>query len=157
MLLLQGGKMKNKTKRNLIKIYEIMLPILALFELVSLISSGSDYFHPQKQSIVVFIADKTAWLNFVADYAVRMVLTENKKHFFTSHMAELLSIIPISPLIITSEMLHYVNMGTLADSALEAVFVIKFFAYLTRTYVMQRRFIKSCCGSIRMIRLQSII
>lgn len=135
--------MTKRTKKKLIRIYEIMLPILALFELLSLISSGSAHFRPQEQSTVIFIIDHAAWLIFVMDYTVRMVFTENKKHFFTSHLAEFVAIVPIGPLIVASRMLHAVNMGAFADGALKIAFIIKFFSYLIRTYVMQRRFIKT--------------
>ena len=135
--------MKKAMKKRLVKAYEIALPILALLDLLTIITIGLNYFFPHEQSMAIFIFCHASWLIFVLDYFVRLTLTGNKKHFITRHIAEIISIVPITPLVLIAEMISALGIVDAAVNILNAAFIIKFFAYLTRTFVMQRRFIKT--------------
>ena len=135
--------MKVTMKKRLVKAYEITLPILALLDLFAIISIGLNYFSPREQGMAMFIFCHATWIIFVLDYFVRLTLTDSKKHFVTSHIAEFISIVPITPFLILEEVVSAMGMADAAANILNATFIIKFLAYLTRTFVMQRRFIKT--------------
>ena len=134
----------NKNKRkHLVHLYEIALPILSLCALFILMTLGASYFHPGSQPFPLFIVNNIIWLIFFFDFSARAALSSDRGHFVTSHLAELISILPIMPIILISEWLYSIHMSDIADTILNTIFIIKFFAYLTRTFIMQRRFIKT--------------
>ncbi len=134
----------NKNKRkHLVHLYEIALPILALSALFILMTLGASYFHPKNQPLSLFIFNNIIWLIFFMDFSVRAILSSDRSHFFTSHLAELISILPIMPIILIAEWLYSIHMTDIADTILNLIFIVKFLAYLTRTFIMQRRFIKT--------------
>ena len=136
--------MKNYlTKRRIVKIYEIMLPVLALISLFTLMSLGSTFFRYYLQPKFIFFLNHFIWLIFTADFFVRMHLTEDRKYFITRHLAELTAIIPLYPFTLLAKLLNDLHMANVATGILEFIFIIKFFSYLIRAFVTQRRFIKT--------------
>ncbi len=131
------------TEKRVAFIYKITLPILALIALLILMSIGSNCFHPKRQPLIILILNQIIWLIFTADFAVRTYLSEDRKHFVTSHLAEFIAIIPIAPLSLLAEGLNYAHMRIFAGHMLEIIFVIMFFSYLIRAFTIQRRFIKT--------------
>ncbi len=133
----------NLKKRHLVKTYEITLPILAVISVVTLMSLGSNFFRYYLQYKPVFVLNHTVWLIFTADFFVRMRFSDDKKRFITSHLAELIAIIPVLPFILLSKFMVDLNMSSSAKILLECIFIIKFLSYLIRAFVTQRRFIKT--------------
>lgn len=133
----------NQKKSRLVKFYEIMLPILALISVFILMSLGSNLFKYSLQPKLVFLLNNLIWIIFVADFFVRMYLTNDKKHFLTRHPAELIAIIPVYPFILLAQLLGDLHMTEAAKVLLEISFIIKFFSYLIRAFVTQRRFIRT--------------
>lgn len=131
------------SKVRIIGIYEILLPIMALGDLFILMSLGSSYFTLSNQPKLIFVLHHIIWLVFVADFIIRICLTENRQHFITSHLAELVAIIPMVPFALLAIGLDSVHLQPVARHILELIFVITFLAYLTRAFVTQRRFIKT--------------
>lgn len=133
----------NLKKKHLVKIYEITLPILAVISLFTLMSLGSNFFRYYLQHRPVFVLNHIVWLIFTADFFVRMHFSDDKKHFTTSHLAELIAIVPVLPFIMLSRLMADIEMASAAKALLESLFIIKFFSYLIRAFVTQRRFIKT--------------
>ena len=90
----------NLKKKRLVRFYEIMLPILALISLFTLMSLGSNFFKYSLQPKLIFLLNHLIWIIFASDLFVRMHLTDNKKHFLTRHLAELVAILPVYPFIL---------------------------------------------------------
>lgn len=133
----------NLKKRRFVKIYEIMLPILALISVFTLMSLGSSLFKYSLQPKLIFFLNLFIWLIFAADFFVRMHLTDDKKHFLTRHLAEFIAIVPVYPFILLAQLLGDLHMTDAAKLTLEMIFIIKFFSYLIRAFVTQRRFIRT--------------
>ncbi|HAJ94385.1 MAG TPA: hypothetical protein DCM41_05765 [Synergistaceae bacterium] len=139
-LLKMTGNIKRK---SLVKSYKIMLPVLAIISLFTLMSLGSSFFRYSLQPKMIFILNHLIWLIFAADFFVRMHLTEDKKHFITRHLAEFIAIVPVYPFILLAEILGDIHLTDAAAGVLEIIFIIKFFSYLIRAFVTQRRFIRT--------------
>lgn len=133
----------NVKKKRLVKSYKIMLPILAIISLFTLMSLGSNFFRYSLQPKMIFIINHFIWLIFAADFFVRIHLTEDKKHFITKHLAEFIAIVPVYPFILLAQLLGNLHMTNAASGILEIIFIIKFFSYLIRAFVTQRRFIRT--------------
>jgi voltage-gated potassium channel len=133
----------NLKKKRLVRFYEIMLPILALISLFTLMSLGSNFFKYSLQPKLIFLLNHLIWLIFAADFFVRMRLIDDKKHFLTRHLAELVAILPVYPFILFAKLLGDIHMADAAAIILEIIFIIKFFSYLIRAFVTQRRFIRT--------------
>ena len=133
----------NLKKKRLVKIYKIMLPILALISVFTLMSLGSYFFKYSLQPKLIFLLNHLIWVVFTADFFVRMHLTDNRKHFLTRHLAELIAIVPVFPFILLAKLLGNLHMTDAAAVIFEIVFIIKFFSYLIRAFVTQHRFIRT--------------
>ena len=133
----------NLKKRHLVKIYEVALPVLAVISLFTLMSLGSNFFSYYLRIRPVFVLNHIVWLIFTADFFVRMRFSDDKKHFITRHLAELTAIVPVLPFIMLSRLMADLEMISAAKLLLESIFIIKFFSYLIRAFVTQRRFIKT--------------
>ena len=131
------------TGKRLAYLYKITLPILALTALLILITLGADYFRPSRQPLTIFILNILIWLIFTTDFTIRIFLSEDGKHFVTSHIAEFIAIIPATPLLLLATELVNIHMQDLAKNLFEIIFVIKFFAYLIRAFTTQRRLIRT--------------
>jgi len=130
-------------RKHIAYIYKITLPILALMALLVLVTLGADYFCPDKQPTAIFILNALIWLVFTVDFIVRTHLSDDGSHFITSHLAEFIAIIPVTPMLLLADALIDIDMMDFARSMLEAVFVIKFFAFLIRAFTTQRRLIRT--------------
>ena len=117
----------NLKKKRLVRFYEIMLPILALISLFTLMSLGSNFFKYSLQPKLIFLLNHLIWIIFASDLFVRMHLTDNKKHFLTRHLAELVAILPVYPFILLAKLLGDLHMTGAAAVILEIIFIIKFF------------------------------
>lgn len=133
----------NLKKKRIVKIYEIALPVLALISLFTLMSLGSNFFKYSLQPKLIFILNHLIWIIFTSDFFVRMHLTDDKKHFLTRHLAEFIAIVPVFPFILLAKLLGDFHMTDTASAIFEITFIIKFFSYLTRSFVTQRRFIRT--------------
>lgn len=133
----------NINNRHLVKIYEITLPVLAIISLFTLMSLGSNFFRDYLQNRVSFLLNHLVWLIFTADFFVRMRFSNHKKQFITRHLAELTAIVPVLPFIMLSRLMADLEMASAAKLLIESIFIIKFFSYLIRAFVTQRRFIKT--------------
>ena len=133
----------NFNKRHLVKIYEIILPVLAVISLFTLMSLGSNFFRYYLQNRPVFVLNHMVWLIFTADFFIRMRFSDDKRQFITRHLAELTAIVPVLPFIMISRLMADLEMFSAAKLLLESIFIIKFFSYLIRAFVTQRRFIKT--------------
>jgi len=133
----------NLKKKRFVRIYEIMLPIMALVSVFTLMSLGSNFFRYSLQPKLIFFLNHLIWLIFAADFFVRMHLIDNKKHFLTRHLAEFIAIVPVYPFILLATLFGDLDMTDAAAGILEFIFIIKFFSYLIRAFVTQRRFIRT--------------
>ena len=86
--------MKPQRKKQLLFIYEVMLPVLALFSLFTLVALGAAYFHPERQPVFIFVADHLIWTIFAADFCVRLCFA---KSFRDSHLGVCGGAADISP------------------------------------------------------------
>ncbi|MDD4159566.1 MAG: ion channel [Synergistaceae bacterium] len=116
---------------------------MALISLFTLMSLGANFFKYSIQPKMIFLINHLIWVVFTADFLIRMHLIENKKHFLTRHLAELIAIIPVYPFILLAQLFGDIHMSAAAAQILEIIFIIKFFSYLIRTFVTQRRFIRT--------------
>ncbi|MDY9921558.1 MAG: ion channel [Synergistota bacterium] len=130
-------------KKRLVRIYKITLPILALISVFTLMSLGSNFFKYSLQPKFIFLLNHLIWIVFTADFFVRMHLIDNRKHFLTRHLAELIAIVPVFPFILLAKLLGDLHMTEAAAVIFEIVFIIKFFSYLIRAFVTQHRFIRT--------------
>ena len=68
-------------KKRLMFAYEVSLPLMALFSLVTLIALGSSYFHPERQPLLIYLLDHAIWLVFTADLLVRLCFADSLRAF----------------------------------------------------------------------------
>ncbi|MEG1641813.1 MAG: potassium channel family protein [Synergistaceae bacterium] len=135
--------MDSSIKKQIAFIYDVSLPVCAVISLFSLMSLGAAYFHPRQVSFSVFIFNHLLWLLFTFDFISRLCIVNNFRHFLTSHLAELISILPIAPAVFVLDMLGSINLDWVPQSIFNFIFLATFFAYLCRVFIMQRRFFKT--------------
>ena len=73
-------------KKRLMFAYEVSLPLMALFSLVTLIALGSSYFHPERQPLLIYLLDHAIWLVFTADLLVRLCFAKSLRAFVLSRL-----------------------------------------------------------------------
>lgn len=149
--------MKVPRKKQLLFIYEVMLPVLALFSLFTLVALGASYFHPEKQPLFIFVVDHLIWAVFAADFCVRLCFAQSFRDFLAAHISEFTAIIPVSPFIMLNYALELLKWEDTSSLLIQLVFFIKFLAYLGRAYATQSRFFKTnllhYAGGITMVSI----
>lgn len=135
--------MKLITRRNTAFIYEVSLPLMALFSFFTLIALGSSYFHPGRQPLAIYAADHIIWAIFTADFFIRLCFACDLRRFLKSHICELVAIIPVVPFIMINYIFEILKWDTLSSILIQAVFFIKFLAYMGRAFATQSRFFKT--------------
>lgn len=135
--------MNKISKTKCIAIYNIMLPILALVSLFMLMSTGDNHFHICKQSPLMIVINAFIYMFFLFDFLARINVAKNKKHFLTTHLAEFISVLPITPLIFIVDLCVSFNINFLPRAIYVLLFFIVFFAYLVRAFMMQRHYFKT--------------
>ena len=86
-------------KKRLMFAYEVSLPLMALFSLVTLIALGSSYFHPERQPMLIYLLDHAIWLVFTADLLVRLCFANSLRAFVLSRLPEFVAVVPVVPFI----------------------------------------------------------
>lgn len=94
-----------QSKKQYSNIYDIVMAILALLVVIILIIESILRISESTLKIINII-DTTIWLIFVADYSIRLILSENRKVFFKSNIIDLISIIPFNSLFKTVRLLR---------------------------------------------------
>lgn len=90
------GEFSLEHKKLIYIIYQVIIAILAIISIVMLLAY---YAHSIDIDTYPYnVIDNGIWLVFVIDYFTRLALAKDKKHFFTHHLFDLLSIIPASSL-----------------------------------------------------------
>ena len=135
--------MRPQLRKRLIFIYEVILPILAIFSMLSLIALGEKYFHPEEQPVVLYVVDHLIWLVFMVDFCIRICFATSFKFFIATHLSEFISLLPSSPFIFVLYLLDLSRWRTGTFVLMEIIFLVKFLAYLGRCYSMQSRFFKT--------------
>ena len=135
--------MKPQRKKQLLFIYEVMLPVLALFSLFTLVALGAAYFHPERQPVFIFVADHLIWTIFAADFCVRLCFAKSFRDFIATHISEFVAVLPIFPLIMLNYAFELLKLEDTSSLLIQLVFFIKFLAYLGRAYTTQSRFFKT--------------
>lgn len=130
-------------KKRLIFAYEVSLPLMALFSLVTLIALGSSYFHPGRQPLVIYVLDHVIWLVFTADMLVRLCCAKSLRGFVVSRLPEFVAVVPIVPFIALNYVFERLGWDQVSSVYVQAVFFIKFIAYLGRAFTTQSRFFKT--------------
>ena len=134
--------MTDNTKRNIVCVYNVLLPVLAVVSLFTLISTGGMYFHLKSQSPALLAINHLMWLFFTLDFIGRLSLSERKRLFITTHLAEFISILPVAPVIFLTNLLG--GTAVRVPGWFDLIcFLIFFFSYLVRAFMMQRRFFKT--------------
>ncbi len=130
-------------KKRLIFAYEVSLPLMALFSLATLIALGSSYFHPERQPFVIYAVDHLIWLIFTADLLVRLCSADNLRAFALSRLPELAAVVPVVPFIALNYVFERLGWDTVSSVYVQAIFFVKFIAYLGRAYTTQSRFFRT--------------
>ncbi len=130
-------------KKRLVFAYEVALPLMALFSLATLIALGSSYFHPERQPLVIYILDHVIWLLFTGDLLVRLCFAKNLRSFIQSRLPEFIAVVPIVPFIALNYLFEYLGWHAVSSIYVQAVFFVKFIAYLGRAFTTQSRFFKT--------------
>lgn len=134
--------MTENTKKNIVVVYNMLLPILAVISLFTLMSTGGMYFHLKTQPVALVMINHLIWAFFTVDFLGRLSLSKRKRYFFTTHLAEFISILPVAPIILIINL--FSGAAARVPSWFELVcFLIFFFSYLIRAFMMQRRFFKT--------------
>ncbi|MBM7870125.1 voltage-gated potassium channel [Clostridium pascui] len=99
------NKLKNK---NIILLYEVIMTILTIIAIVIVVLN---YFTQQKSyEVYVFnIIDTVILVVFALDYFIRLILSQNKLHFFKNNIIDLISIIPFNYLFQTARILRIIK------------------------------------------------
>lgn len=136
-------KLKPFVKKRAIFVYEVSLPLMALFSLVTLIALGSSYFHPERQPLLIYALDHIIWFVFTADLLVRLCFARSLKGFLTSRLPELVAVVPVMPFIALNYIFERLGWDGVSSFYIQAVFFVKFIAYLGRAFTTQSRFFKT--------------
>lgn len=130
-------------KKRLMFAYEVSLPLMALFSLVTLIALGSSYFHPERQPMLIYVLDHVIWLIFTADLLVRLCFAKSLRAFVLSRLPEFVAVVPVVPFIALNYVFERLGWDSVSSVYVQAVFFIKFIAYLGRAFTTQSRFFKT--------------
>ena len=130
-------------KKRLMFAYEVSLPLMALFSLVTLIALGSSYFHPERQPMLIYLLDHAIWLVFTADLLVRLCFANSLRAFVLSRLPEFVAVVPVVPFIALNYVFERLGWDTVSSFYVQAVFFLKFIAYLGRAFTTQSRFFKT--------------
>ena len=130
-------------KKRLMFAYEVSLPLMALFSLVTLITLGSSYFHPERQPMLIYLLDHAIWLVFTADLLVRLCFANSLRAFVLSRLPEFVAVVPVVPFIALNYVFERLGWETVSSFYVQAVFFVKFIAYLGRAFTTQSRFFKT--------------
>ncbi len=147
ILLAKGGaagmNIKPFMKKRLLVAYEVSLPLMALFSLVTLIALGSSYFLPGRQPLLIYVMDHVIWLVFTADMIVRLCFAKNLRAFIVSRLPEFVAVVPVIPFIALNYLFERFDWDALSAFFVQTVFFVKFLAYLGRAFTTQSRFFKT--------------
>ncbi|WP_242966496.1 potassium channel family protein [Clostridium sp. BSD9I1] len=104
------NKLKNK---NIILLYEVIMTILTI---IAIVIVALNYFTQQTSyEIYIFnIIDTVILVVFALDYFTRLILSQNKLHFFKNNIIDLISIIPFNYLFQTARTLRIIKFIKLA-------------------------------------------
>lgn len=135
--------------------YDVAPPLTALFSLATLIALGSSYFPPERQPLVIYILDHVIWFLFTGDPLVRLCFAKSLRAFVQSRLPEFIAVVPIVPFIALNYLFEYLGWHAVSSIYVQAVFFVKFIAYLGRAFTTQSRFFKTNMRTMRAALLSS--